>query len=384
MKKSKHIALMIIVGMFCIGSLSVFASIAENSTAEFSTYLKTQDKSNLIYNNLLLAFTENGKYALEEHYPNYYAGAFINEQGILVILTKGATAEDIKTIEQVCGKQGYIIKTANYSINELITTKNAILQKVGQAREQKVRNSDIIHLSIRDNYNKVFIGVPDISDCRDFVSYITEKTDKTLFEVYETAELKDFTSFYPGDFIHASEGGSAGYKVRMRHNGENKIGFITAAHVTEGVDAYTGRVHWVKIGDTIVEHNGGSVDAAFVEMASGQTFVNEVEGQKLASNISVIPAINSLVYKKGSQSYITQGYVISNLNNTTWSINGEDVEYTNLCETTVPCVEGDSGGLMYSVSGNEYRVVGNIKGGNDEYFYATKHSNLPWDVIIIE
>lgn len=386
----KLISILVVLSLMLSCSGYAFAAgeiISENNfsnDAELSTYLTKQDTSNEIYNKLLHYFTENGKYDLEEHYPDFYAGAYIGESGELVILTKNASEDDIATLERVCGKSGYTIETAEYSINELITTKNQISSRIQKAKSEKLYLGQPVSISIRDNHNKVYVGLCDLNKSKGFVDYLTKGISSSIIQIYEAEELEEYRSYYPGDYIDSYMGGSAGYKVKLRINGVDKIGFITAAHVTNGSNVFVGALHLNKIGNTIVEQNSGSVDAAFVEMTGNHSFYNQVDGYTITPNLSVIPAIGSTVYKIGSQSNTTSGTVLSNLNETEWPINGQYVTFTNLCETTVSCINGDSGGLMYTKNGTEYRVIGNIKGGGGGVFYATKHSYLPWDVTVIQ
>lgn len=373
----KAAALLTIICVLACATVTTANISSNDATIEsaLDMFLQNQEQSNIMYNRLLQSFTEDGKYGMEEHYPEYYGGAYIDNNGYLVILVKNATQLNIDEVRAICGESGYEIKTASFSMNELIEAKNQFSQNALSKRSSGVK---FVSISIREEQNKIFVG---ISDLNDGINSITKNINSNMFEIYEcSAKLQEFSSFKPGDSIDADCGGSAGYGATLSINGTKKTGFITAAHVTNGSDVYTGWTHINKLGNTIVEKNSGSVDAAFVELTNCHTFNNKIDGYSITPNVSVIPAPNSIVYKIGSQSGTTSGKIISNINETTWEINGSYYTFTNLCETDVSCVSGDSGGLMYTKSGTTYKVIGTIKGGGGGLFYATKHSSLPWKV----
>ncbi len=375
----------------CVFLLTAFSSLFVGASAtsdktiadrELTTYLNKQDESNEIYNKLLQSFTQDGKYHLEENYPDYYAGAYIGENGNLVILTKNAQDADIVDLRQICGDGDYVIQSAKYSFNELLSAKKQISSLWAKACEKKLFEQQPFSVSIRDDYNKVFIGVADIEH-KALLDYLTKDIDASMYELYESVAPQEMGNYYPGDYINGDTSGSAGYKAKLTISGEEKTGFITAGHVTGGSNIYTGWTHLIKIGNTIVEQNSGSVDAAFVELTGNNTFANQVEGYTITPGVSVIPAINSTVYKIGNSSDITSGTVISNMNESWWNVDGVPVKFINLCDTTVYCEDGDSGGLMYTKTGTTYKVIGNIKGGGGGIYSATKHSYLPWTLSII-
>lgn len=361
--------------------------LSENEVRNGVEFLENQDASNDAYNRLLAQFGTQpmGKNAGRQQYPEYYAGAYIGEDGNLVVLTKGANIQEVNALADACNNNSVIFATATYSYNELITVMETFSDRATIAAEAGNYNGVAITFSIRDNENKVFIGVSDLEDTQ-LLSYLTDGIDPGCYSVYQASELQEMASLVPGDYINGSLGGSAAYKAKLTIDGEEKIGFITAAHVTDGSDVYEGSIHlWGKIGDTIVEQNSGSVDAAFVELTGTNTFSNTINGYELETDVTVIPAIGSTVYKIGAQSGITSGVVYSNLNESKWYINGQEVIFTDLVETSVSCINGDSGGLMYTKSGNTYKIVGIIKGGSsaDGLYYATKAGALPWQISII-
>jgi hypothetical protein len=388
MKKSRRILSIILLCILCYASFTgVIAASGSGDVTPFvnkdDVFLSNQDSSNEAYNKMLQAFADERGCQLEAYFPDYYAGAYIGKDGELIILTKDASENDLASLNKVCGVEKIEYLTAKNSYNELIEVKNILSSRGDIIMKDKTFDSTALSIGIRDNYNKIFIGISDL-DNKELIEYLTKDIDPSLYKIYKISALQECGNYYPGDYIDATFGGSAGYKAQLTINGVVKIGFITAAHVTDGSNVYSGWPHlFNKIGNTIVEQNSGSVDAAFVELTGSNTFTNQVEGYNITAGVSVIPATGSTVYKIGSQSDITSGIVYSNINESWWFIDGAWVEFTNLCETSVSCIEGDSGGLMYTKSGTTYKVIGVIKGSGDGSSYATKHVYLPWTLSII-
>ena len=340
-----------------------------------------QDISNVAYNKLLQVFTEDGRYQLEEHYPDYYGGAYIGETGELIVLVKLPSEKDLLEIKSACSTANYEIVPVKYSFNELLLAKNKVEQNWIRSLDAGICEGELVSISIRDNCNKVFIGVTNCND-EELRHILTKGIIPDMVEFFKTEQLNEMNTYYPGDVVCAYSQGTAGYKVRCNDNGTERIGFLTAAHVTNGENAYPNWVYLNKMGNTIKEKNSGSVDVAFVELASNHSFVNTINTTPITTGVSIIPAINSTVYKFGFTTYVTSGTVISNVNTTVWGTK----TFTNLCETTTTCNNGDSGAAMYTKSGTNgqtIKAVGIVKGGNASYFYATKHSLIPWDLSII-
>ena len=148
-----------------------------------------------------------------------------------------------------------------------------------------------------------------------------------------------------------------------------------------------------KLGTVLRYQDSGSVDAAFVEVSGSHNFYSNIMAINVNPNVSIIPAINSYVYKRGAVTGGGYGYSYSNLNTVYFLIGPNSYKVlTNLAEVAnMNSAEGDSGGLMYVLTDNgiKYSVVGVVVGGGKHettgyhHTYATKHSFLPWGITII-
>lgn len=390
-KVLKQILALLFSSIFTLSVVLATAGVSLNSDIETRALmerLENQSASNEAYNRLLMQFEGQSmsRSSDEQRYPDYYAGAYIGEDGNLVVLTKNADIQEINTLASICNNSSVTFASTTYSYNELIDIMNTFSTRSAEALESGEYDSNAISISVRDDKNKVYVGVSNPEDT-EFLAYLTNGVAPGCYAIYQAEELHKMASLVPGDYIDGATGGSAAYKAKLIIDGEEKIGFVTAAHVTGGSDVYEGAIHlWGKIGNTIIEQESGSVDAAFVELTGSSTFSNTIDGYQIETDITVIPAIGSTVYKTGSSSHTTSGIVYSNINESQWlDDNNEIVTFTNLVETSVPCENGDSGGLMYTKDGNTYEVVGIIRGGNEStgVSYATKASLLPWNISVI-
>jgi len=131
-------------------------------------------------------------------------------------------------------------------------------------------------------------------------------------------------------------------------------------------------------------------DASFVETNSNYPVSNVVDGYSIAAGTVVIPAIGSLVYKKGNTSGTTSGYTISHTYEGYFSNGYNWVYLTMMVKTSVPCQSGDSGGLLFTRSGSTERVFGILSAADFDpntgaflYSYFSNASLLPWDITVI-
>lgn len=351
-----------------------------------------QDQSNASYTALIHQFAEDGNADLFLHYPNYYAGAYINDQGYLVVLTKNATNTDIEYLKEICSNENILFEEAEYSYNELISVKESIKNSANNMRASNSIGN--YSLEIRDNENKVYVGLADVTDTSIQQALVSGAQRSTTLssvdcvEFYQNGELElCSTTLTPGSYIHSTLSGSVGFKASYTSGGETKVGFITAGHVTLGSSyVYDNKWHITgQIGRVIVNTISGSSDAAFVEVNDNFVVSNTVDGCTVQAGLMYLPAIGSLVYKSGVNG-IEEGHTITH----TYEGYFGGTYLTFMIKTDVYCEDGDSGGLLYTKSGSTARVVGICTAGDwdketDEFIcsYFSNASLLPWDISVI-
>ena len=138
MKKKKRIicaVLVMIMSLFAQTNLVIeAASVLEVEEYARVVFMERQGESNEAYTRLKESFAnDNGGYS----YPDTYAGAYINAQGYLVILTTGESEQEKNDMLEVCNNNSVLIAMANYSFNELTAIKELVSARAKYAIEEK-------------------------------------------------------------------------------------------------------------------------------------------------------------------------------------------------------------------------------------------------------
>ncbi len=134
----------------------------------------------------------------------------------------------------------------------------------------------------------------------------------------------------------------------------------------------------------------GSVDASFIrrinkEIKIGAKTYYDASGNKYGDNIKRDAYMGSIaqgrvVYKCGASSYKTSGYVKDN----SYRLFLEGVNFKNFVKVDSKfCIDGDSGGIVYTYSNNEYVPCGTISGSSsdknpDVYGFFVKASEIAY------
>jgi len=180
--------LVLVVSLLLSCSMSS-ALTDENKPNETPEFLYNQDLANTSYNDLLRAFAkEGGVDELQVYYPDFYSGSYIGDDGHLVVIVNNANESDYSYIEQVCDNKNISFESAQYSFNQLISLKNAIRDTVitGSANtaynENKMEESFVITYGVRDDLNKVRIGLTKFDDesIADFCELLNENPKLVL------------------------------------------------------------------------------------------------------------------------------------------------------------------------------------------------------------
>ena len=123
------VSLCIILSLcLCLSSTSLNAVSSNLSTTkpnESEQFLINQDAANEAYNRMLSSFSKLGETnQIDEYFPDYYAGAYIGQNGHLVVLTTNASESDIRFLQKTCNNSNITFEVADYSYNQLIALMN--------------------------------------------------------------------------------------------------------------------------------------------------------------------------------------------------------------------------------------------------------------------
>lgn len=337
-------------------------------------------QSNLEYTALLDSYWTD----YNQGYPDYYAGSYLNSDGLLVVRVCGLTDTIRLDVQQRTGNPLILIEEAETSYNTLLSLKTRVTDYVENNPGTPVA-ANLLSSTILDNTSTLEIGVKDNSEdsvaavldevfpatrssgLSNVISFIKEERNpvdpvvqendviEPVFTISPTAAT---TTVYAGDKINTSSGYmSIGFPCRMKtSSGSYVYGFVTSAHgcVKNGDISYNGTV----IGTVYEWKLDGRIDCAFVRMTNqnysfphkiklyyedtGKTSIYPVA---IGTNVSV--AVGSSVYKDGTTTNTTSGTVKS----VDTDLYFDDIEktITNMIKTSPMCDAGDSGGLGFII-----------------------------------
>lgn len=240
--------LLIVILLFALIP-SVFAISPKE--VSISQKQETEFQSNLEYTSLLNSFrTDYGS-----SYPDYYAGAYLNSDGFLVVRVCSLTDEVRLDVQQRTENPSILLEEAATSYNTLISLKNMVAEYVKNNPDTSVA-SNLLSSAVLDNTSTLEIGVKDnskdsvaavlsavfpatrSSNYTSVISFVKEERDpvgytpgpaEVDFSVSPTAAT---TTVYAGDRIDTSSGYmSIGFPCRMKtSSGSYVYGFVTSAH----------------------------------------------------------------------------------------------------------------------------------------------------------
>jgi hypothetical protein len=350
----------------------------------------TETQSTQEYSRLIQEFDVEEYGGSQESYPEYYAGAYIDGKGELIVLTTEDTATVKDEIKAATDNPNVASKKAPYSYNYLnelmdqIHDRLANRLELGIASAQDEHSLDpllsIVGFGVYDDKNCIIVEIDGISPQKIAAfKQLVSSSPAIRFEegnpVYATVgapsdTAPDGTSTRGMQSSHLSVGANAlaspitvglnlgegliiggsgyslGFRARRTVNGTTQYGFVTAAHGTstnQGVSASS----YGQVGTIRSRQFSGTVDAAFVQVTPGSNFsvTNSIRGTglTLSGNGSAIPSVGSTIHKSAYTTGGTSGTVQS-INYQTQYLG---TTLTHTIKATYHSAGGDSGGCVY-------------------------------------
>lgn len=323
-------------------------------------------------------------------YPDYYGGAYINDDNKLVMLVKkefASTRAASNLISQISDE--VIVDECEYSYNELQEVVEEIATKIEQdfscasniGMYGIINKTNRVEVSLYDNsdsgissFKQQIVNSPMIVFYRNINSkekeglLVTE--DANSYTIYPQTPF--FYTFNCGERIRVSFGTTIGYKnasIGYRAKDCNgRVGFVTAGHAFYSTEhGYVSNVlhptHNTLIGYASREniiYNKGCLDAAFVYCDSSEVKItnilhsNAVTFPDTVSTEIVIPIEGQNIYMKGATTYgatssYALGKVLCESAAFTDVINGDTVTYVrDAIFTSYTGQSGDSGGIVFA------------------------------------
>ena len=314
-----------------------------------------------------------------EEYPEFYGGAYINEDGLLVIRMKDKESYT-RVRNGLCTRmnQSVIFDPCKFSFNELNTTMQVLLSNI-TANESMRRNITMLAIDVK--HNKVAVCMRDTMCIQaklleDFVadsSILTyvKSEDVDSSPIGNELETQSYnaseTLMYGGKLAAGYTWGSIknigtiGYRAIDRNG---KKGFVTAAHVVlDSAGVLLSRIYDAKgsVPTTIgtcynYAYHNQNMDAAFIQCYDDVTLTNYIPGFTCASSDTlstelIRPVTGMQLYMIGQVSGIKMGEVIypSSIlvpHNTTDASTGQIV-LRDAVVAKFYGTKGDSGALVF-------------------------------------
>lgn len=329
-----------------------------------------EEKVNEEYQNMMKGICGNDT---EDHsgYPDYYAGAYINDDDELTVLLTEQTDAIINLVKKASGNNDIKIQKASYSLNELedlqrilgsVYQKLYVNPKTAEKKDSEDTQTsggyqdlleDLVGMYTDEENNKLVVEIRKLNDKKQ--EKFTELFGESPFIAFEEGSNFEWTAGWrPGRAVFNAQGRlSTGYRCTYKTpNGIQYEGFATAGHgFTSGQHAYT-TAEGNPIGKCMVSRFSGNNDVAFIRITDGSyDSSNELYYPDGDGNVVKIEpreymkyaARGAKIYKVGSTTHWTSGRVISNSHMVLY----RGTMVSNLLKTTALNLGGDSGGCAY-------------------------------------
>ena len=345
---------------------------------QFAERLQKEEKANEVYETFLkscgLATFEFEPFELEgetyeacklgegkvdlkaEDYPDYYGGAYINEDGDLVIHVVGSLEPCQAKAEKVIGHQeGYVVKQARYRYQDLMKLKEYLDElEMNEKQKEIFANVTGYGPSDQDNLFLVEMNVLDEAHIAAFKKYLSDSEmvmfRQGSFDVEETT-IRPGRIITRGNTIIAST-----LTIRARRSLANQ-GFIMSGHGTTatGETIRLNGIPTIAIGTVRNRQVGGSVDSAYVQRVNNNIVLSNLieQNRHVLTSATATAAVNTTVHLAGQASGIRSGRVTAI--NVTTHVNGVPLAGSR---ANYFSQNGDSGGPIYRNINGSRRIVG--------------------------
>lgn len=334
-----------------------------------------QDEAKMIGDNLAKSFETGITRSAALIYPDYYGGGYIDENNNFVILIKGDTLEHKNALTKRTKSNNFKLATCDYSYNTLKETIDNLNVLLTDENKVKVAESiELYSFGILDNENRIYIGLGNCTS-QNIEKFKSEFVDTPYLVFKEVDQPQAQADVKPGGMIHTNAvEGSIGY--RARRNGQQ--GIVTSGHLASvGETLYWG-YYQDELGSVTVSYTDGTVDAAFCPVTNSVYYLSNVTEAGYSLGGLGFPYVGLSVAKEGKSTGRKTGSITAtNVSVSLWIEHQSRYEYLiGVVRCSYASSEGDSGGIVYSTSGNN--ILG-IHAGADSagkyYVPATSINN---------
>jgi len=312
-----------------------------------------------------------GKFTLtSDDYPDHYGGAYIGDNGDLVIHTPIDVSRSKETIQDIVRTSQFSLKQSPYSYKRLLQIKEGIRQFHLENTENPIC-MNITAYGISDYDNNVFVEMELLHD-EQIVLFKERISDFPGIVFKQGGRAVPFATVQPHEVVTKNSGVSES-TVGYRANAVGIEGFIMSGHAARAKNQVIKLVNGTEVGTVIGWQNSGSVDAAFVQAKSSVTLSNVVKGTTTTLSSSIATPVSKA-------SFYFAGMIAGIKNGTIGAIDVDmkvgGVPLTNLFASAIITKPGDSGGPCYTTSGSSRNIFGINVGSNDHFSVFCKASNI--------
>ena len=346
----------------------VYAENIESSKAEqqrqYNEDIGIQAYQNLL--SYLSADSRNAVSALQEQNADTdiglrdtYAGAFINEAGVLVVNVTDVSEEIQNELQTATADAPIQYQLVENNLNTLNSTYFELSSRLGTA--------PYFEVVLSETNNTVEVYTEDeIELCQGYIADIVDISTVTIFQKENTFE--DCATARMGDelvCINTTGHGSVGFPCIQ--NATGKKGIVTTAHTVSSPYSTLGNTVQISrkdFGTVNATRYGNTVDAAFILKKQSLwplwwTLKTEMTNRETIHDwcdASVTPE-GSEVRKYGMKTGLKEGIILSN--SASYTLDGQT--FYALTKTTMYGEGGDSGGPCVVTYQGKNMLVGILK-----------------------
>lgn len=348
----------------------------ENSPT-FGVVEKRQEIASLIYQDLLESFkTGNTKSVITSiDYPEFYGGAFVNEEGNLVINIVGDSIKSSLLLSERVGNEVQR-QVCEYSYKELSSAVEELNRyMLDENNNTTIERLGFVGFDLSDRDNKIFVKLENCSS--DAIREFKAEIANYPFIEFQRSEGIPVVhaNINCGSGIESGNTGSynlgsVGYRAKKW---DGSVGVVTCAHVITRPyqDVY---INGVMVGASDDWQMSGSIDATFCDITnSSYVPTNNVEGSSDVVGTSVVEPLQGILVKArgNTTKAVVSGNILSSSTTSTFNLSdGSKLTLTNIASASYHGASGDSGGIVYTALG----TYGIHEGGTGTISYFIKAS----------
>lgn len=324
------------------------------------------------YNNLLNSFKLSPVPSAEpSHYPGYYGGAYVNDNGKLVILITGNPKVHRNEFVRRCGSENIVLEKCKYPYVALLNQ----IQRINEFQQHHF-DSNIMGCALVDNENIIEVWLQNDEDVYvENFKRMVSSSKMIKFVKGGGIKKQQGSSINPGIKITNSKGANSTMGFRVMYQGKKSI--VVSGHSFVGYEeVYLGSN---QIGTCRISVDQGKVDAAIAEINNlyePTNIINCTIFLNYSTYVRDVP-VGGAVNLCGQVSGNVSGIVTSTSVQTYDPKSGKTL--TDIVEVKYNTHNGDSGGPVYSTLGSINYTTGVHLGSalqKPGYSYYSKFSNV--------